>query len=136
MRRIELIVVHCSATRENQAFPVDALIRCHLDRFGYTAYHYYVQRNGRVFQTRNEQLPGAHARGYNAHSIGVCYEGGLDAEGRVADTRTPCQRKALARLLHSLKRTYPDASIVGHRDLPDVHKACPSFDATKEYASF
>ena len=133
MRSITLIVVHCSATRCNRPFPVTALIRCHRERFGFTGYHYYVTRDGRVTQTRHEQLPGAHARGYNEHSIGVCYEGGLDAQGRVADTRTRAQKKALHELLKRLKDKYPQARIVGHRDLPGVKKACPCFDAAAEY---
>ena len=133
MRSITLIVVHCSATRCNRPFPVTALIRCHRERFGFTGYHYYVTRDGRVTQTRHEQLPGAHARGYNQHSIGVCYEGGLDAQGRVADTRTRAQKKALHELLKRLKDNYPQARIVGHRDLPGVKKACPCFDAAAEY---
>ena len=62
-----------------------------------------------------------------AHSIGVCYEGGLDERGRAADTRTPAQKKALLTLLCSLKQDYPDAEIVGHCELEGVHKACPSF---------
>ena len=65
MRHIDLIVVHCSATRCNRRFPVTALIRCHADRFGFTGYHYYITRNGQTYQTRHEQLVGAHAVGYN-----------------------------------------------------------------------
>ena len=82
MRKIDLIVIHCSATRENRAFPVTSLIACHQARFGFTGYHYYITRDGQVYQTRHENLPGAHARYYNQHSIGVCYEGGLTADGR------------------------------------------------------
>ena len=129
MRHIDLIVIHCSATRCTQRFPVTALIRCHADRFGFTGYHYYITRNGHVYQTRHEQLIGAHAKGYNSRSLGVCYEGGLDAEGRPADTRTPQQKRALLRLLRRLKTAHPDARILGHRDLPGVHKACPCFNA-------
>ena len=86
-----------------------------------------------MYQTRHEQLVGAHAKGYNSHSIGVCYEGGLDSNGDPADTRTPRQKRALLRLLKRLKAEHPQARIVGHRDLPGVHKACPCFDATAEY---
>ena len=107
MRHIDLIVIHCSATRSNQNFPVTALIRCHAERFGFTGYHYYITRNGRIYQTRHEQLVGAHAVGYNQHSLGVCYEGGLDEHGNAADTRTPRQKRALLRLLRRLKRPTP-----------------------------
>ena len=133
MRHIDLIVVHCSATRSNQNFPVTALIRCHAERFGFTGYHYYITRDGRTYQTRHEQLIGAHAAGYNRHRLGICYEGGLDERGKSADTRTTKQKIALLKLLHRLKEAHPDARILGHRDLPGVHKDCPCFDASKEY---
>ena len=133
MRRIDLIVIHCSATRCNRPFPVTALIRCHADRFGFTGYHYYITLDGTTYQTRHEQLVGAHAKGYNSHSLGVCYEGGYDEHGKVADTRTKAQKKALLKLLKKLKSEHPQASIIGHRDLPGVKKACPCFDAATEY---
>jgi len=133
MRKIDLIVIHCSATRETQRFTVTSLIACHDARFGFTGYHYYVERDGMVYQTRHENLVGAHARGYNRHSLGVCYEGGLDCRGKCKDTRTPQQKAALLQLLRKLRQRYPEAVILGHRDLPDVHKDCPSFDAQLEY---
>ena len=134
MRRIDLIVVHCSATRENRPFPVTSLIACHQARFGFTGYHYYITRDGQTYQTRNENLIGAHARHFNAHSIGVCYEGGLLSNGHPADTRTEAQKHALWALLKSLKHDYPDARILGHCELPHVAKACPCFMASREYA--
>ena len=133
MRKIDLIVVHCSATRCDRRFSVEDLIACHDARFGFTGYHYYITRQGQVYQTRHEQLVGAHAVGYNQHSLGVCYEGGLDEHGNAADTRTREQKAALHALLKSLKVDYPDAQILGHRDLPNVHKDCPCFDAKLEY---
>ena len=135
MRKIDLIVIHCSATRENRPFPVTSLIACHDSRFGFTGYHYYIERDGQLYQTRHEQLVGAHAKGYNQHSIGVCYEGGLTPDGEPADTRTPVQKVALKRLLKRLRRKYPQAHILGHRDLPNVSKSCPCFDAETEYAT-
>ena len=134
MRTINLIVVHCSATRCDRPFPVTALIRCHADRFGFTGYHYYITRDGTTYQTRNEQLIGAHAKGYNQHSLGICYEGGLDKQGKPADTRTKAQKQSLLKLLRRLKKEHPQAQILGHRDLPDVKKACPCFDARSEYS--
>ena len=110
------------------------LIRDHADRFGYTGYHYYITRDGQTYQTRHEQLVGAHAVGHNSHSLGVCYEGGLDKDGHHADTRTTRQKRALLDLLKRLKREYPQAQILGHRDLPNVHKDCPCFDAKTEYS--
>lgn len=73
-------------------------------------------------------------RKLNRHSIGICYEGGLDEEGRPTDTRTQAQRFALLDLLTILKHQYPDAQILGHYQLSaSIHKACPCFDSRKEY---
>jgi len=135
MRNINLIVIHCSATREDRSYTLMQLIRDHADRFGFTGYHYYITRDGQVYQTRHENLVGAHALHYNRHSIGVCYEGGLTRNGRPADTRTEAQKHALWALLRSLKADYPDARILGHCELPGVSKACPCFLASKEYES-
>lgn len=134
MRTINLIVIHCSATRSDRRFSVEDLIACHDARFGFTGYHYYITRDGQVYQTRHENLPGAHARHYNQHSIGICYEGGLTPEGHPADTRTPAQKAALWHLLQSLKADYPKARILGHCELPHVAKACPCFLPSIEYA--
>ena len=133
MRSIDLIVVHCSATRCDRRFSVEDLIACHDARFGFTGYHYYITRDGHVYQTRHELLVGAHARGYNQHSLGVCYEGGQDQLGNPADTRTAAQKRALFRLLRRLKAAHPDAEIMGHRDLPGVQKECPCFDVRSEF---
>ena len=91
--------------------------------------------DGQIHPTRSEEVPGIHASGYNAHSIGICYEGGYDAKGKVADTRTTEQRAALIALLRSLKEDYPEADIRGHRELKGVHKDCPCFDC-QEYRDY
>lgn len=129
MRRIDMIVVHCSATRCDQPFTVEMLIRCHEERFGFTGYHYYITRDGKTYQTCHLQLAGAHAKGYNAHSIGMRYEGGLDGHDNPADTRTNEQKLSLKELIRKLKKDYPRAEVLGHRDLPNVAKECPCFDA-------
>ena len=137
MRSVNLIVIHCSATRCNRRFTVDMLKACHNARFGNKGigYHYYIERDGHLYQTRDESLVGMHARHYNAHSIGICYEGGLNEQGQAADTRTPEQRAALIALLRSLKEDYPQAEILGHRELEGVHKEFPSFDC-QEYRDY
>ena len=135
MRRIDLIVIHCSATKPSQNFTVEDLESCHKARgFHTTGYHYYITRDGQLHVCRPDEMVGAHARRYNAHSIGICYEGGLDEHGKPCDTRTPAQKQTLVTLLRSLKYDYPDAQILGHRDLPWVTKRCPSFDAKSEYS--
>lgn len=85
MREINLIVLHCSATRVNQDFPIEALKACHKARgFKSVGYHYYITKDGTLYPCRPEREVGAHARHYNAHSIGICYEGGLDENGKPA----------------------------------------------------
>ena len=130
MRRIDLIIIHCTASRPDQHISMELLNQMHQTRgWKCCGYHYYITRDGQLYQGRPEEMVGAHARHYNAHSIGICYEGGLDEKGRPADTRTPAQKAALIALLRSLKIDYPDAEIVGHCELEGVHKACPCFDA-------
>jgi N-acetyl-anhydromuramyl-L-alanine amidase AmpD len=135
MRRIDLIIIHCSATKVTQDFSPEDLEACHKGRgFKTTGYHYYITKDGQLHQCRPEEMIGAHARRYNAHSIGICYEGGLDANGEPADTRTPAQKRTLVALLRSLKVDYPDARILGHCEFPRVHKRCPCYLPSKEYA--
>lgn len=132
-RLITMIVVHCSATRCNQPYPVQQLFHDHVEvnLWRYIGYHFYITRSGRVETTRPLERMGAHAKGHNAHSIGICYEGGLDEQGQIADTRTEEQKKAMAKLIVQLKQQFPTIlKVLGHRDLPGVQKACPCFDAT------
>ncbi len=132
-RKIALIVLHCTATRVNQDFTIEDLTSCHKARgFRSIGYHYYITKDGTLYPGRPEDEPGAHALHYNANSIGVCYEGGLNEKGQPADTRTEAQLITLEELLKSLCTDYPDATILGHRDLPGVHKECPCFD-TKQW---
>lgn len=134
-RKITEIIVHCSATPEGKDFTAADITRWHKQRgFRTIGYHYVVYRDGSVHLGRPEGEIGAHCTGHNAVSIGVCYIGGLAADGKTAkDTRTKEQREALTMLLRRLRAKYPNAKIYGHRDF--AAKACPSFDARKEYAS-
>ena len=128
-RRIDLMVIHCSATRATQRYTVDDCRRDHRARgFADIGYHYYITRDGVVHAGRALYQVGAHATGYNEHSIGICYEGGLDIRGRPCDTRTPEQKETLRKLLERLKEDYPEAKVVGHRDLPGVKKDCPCYN--------
>ena len=128
-RRIDLIVIHCSATRATQRYTVDDCRRDHRARgFADIGYHYYITQDGVVHRGRQLYQVGAHATGYNRYSIGICYEGGLDIRGQPADTRTTEQKETLRRLIRRLKEDYPNAKVVGHRDLPGVKKACPCFE--------
>ena len=132
-RFINEIIVHCSATPEGRDYTVDDIRSWHKDR-GFTdvGYHYIIYRNGHIVNGRDVDLIGAHCTNHNSHSIGVCYIGGMDSANKnPKDTRTLAQKAALLSLLVDLKKLYPGAKIYGHRDF--ANKACPSFDATKEY---
>lgn len=132
-RAITEIIVHCSATREGKDFTVADITRWHKQR-GFTTigYHYVIYRDGSRHNGRDINVSGAHCTGHNTHSIGVCYIGGCGADGlSPKDTRTPAQKSELLKLLRELRKLYPNARIRGHRDF--ANKACPSFDATKEY---
>ena len=130
MRTINLIVVHCSATREDKSFTEHDLDVCHRRRgFNGVGYHFYIRKNGDIKSTRPLERIGAHSRGFNRESIGICYEGGLDSEGHPADTLTPEQFENLEQLLTKLLKLFPKAQLRGHRDMPgSVPKACPCLD--------
>ena len=133
MRKIDMIVIHCSASRCDRDFPFESLDRYHRS-LGWKGcgYHYYVTRDGRLHTGRREQEVGAHAAGFNAHSIGVCYEGGLNPKGLPADTRTESQKRTMAQVVSDLLTRYPTAQVLGHRDLPGVRKDCPCYDVRAE----
>ena len=134
MRIITLIIVHCSAVRPDQTSSAAQIDNWHR-RQGWKlgiGYHYVIRRNGAIEEGRPEWMVGAHCLHHNAHSIGVCYEGGYDARGQPADTRTAEQKQAMRTLLEQLHQRYPRALIVGHHDL-NPQKDCPCFDAA-EYA--
>nr|WP_314634391.1 N-acetylmuramoyl-L-alanine amidase [uncultured Porphyromonas sp.] len=143
---IRYIVVHCSATRCTMDYTEEMLERDHRARgFRRAGYHFYIRRSGSIIPLRPLDEVGAHALGYNACSWGVCYEGGLDATGRPADTRTEAQQRSLRLLLSRLHCLAPKSLILGHRDLsPDRDgdgeiephewiKVCPCFDARRAY---
>lgn len=148
MRKIDLIVIHCSATRADRSLTPDDLDLQHRRRgFNGTGYHYYIRKDGTVHLTRALDRIGAHVRGWNAHSIGICYEGGLDCRGHPADTRTPAQWSSLWQLVNRLQEKFPGCRVCGHRDLsPDRNgngeiepeewiKACPCFEVKDEFDS-
>lgn len=128
MRTITLIIIHCSATPEGRSLSFEECRRDHImhRHFRDIGYHFYITRDGTVHDERPIEKVGAHCEGHNSHSIGICYEGGLDANGKPADTRTEAQRKALKSLVERMHRLFPKALIVGHHDL-NPRKACPCF---------
>jgi len=104
-REVSLLVIHCSATRYDRDFPVEALRSSHKARgFADIGYHFYITRDGELHRCRPVNQIGAHAAGWNDKSIGICYEGGLDEQGRPADTRTYAQRCTLMELLPAITK--------------------------------
>ena len=133
-RRIDEIVVHCTASKPNVDLNVDDVRKMHKKQgWSDIGYHYLIRLDGRIENGRDVDIIGAHVEGHNAHTIGVCYVGGLDKNGNPYDTRTENQKASLLSLLIDLKKLYPKAVIKGHRDYPKVNKACPCFNAIQEY---
>lgn len=136
MRTINEIIVHCSATKEGKSFSVQDINRWHI-REGYNGigYHYVVYLDGTIAKGRSIDKVGAHTKGHNAESIGICYIGGLDGENKPKDTRTKAQKESLKQLIGDLCAEYPTINkISGHRQY--AAKACPCFDAEKEYKKY
>jgi len=149
-REVDLIVIHCSATKETQTYTFEDCTRDHKARgFRKCGYHRYIRRDGTIHIGRSFNEVGAHAgKGYNLKSIGICYEGGLDKNGKPKDTRTEEQKAAINLCILEAKNYGNIKKIVGHRDLsPDLDgdgivephewiKQCPCFDAIPEYSKF
>ena len=145
MRNIDSIIVHCSATKAGQDFTATDIDRWHRERgFNGIGYHYVIRLDGKLEKGRDVALAGAHCKGWNERSIGICYIGGLDENGRPADTRTNAQKRVLYQIIMDLQREYNILQVLGHRDTsPDLNgdgviepyeyvKACPCFDV-KEF---
>lgn len=151
---IDAIVIHCSATREGMDFHATDFDRWHKQRgFGMIGYHYVITLDGKIEKGRPDDMVGAHAntpglsgRSYNYHSLGICYVGGLDANGKPKDTRTSEQKEAMVKLVYELMDRYPNIKeVIGHRDTsPDKDgdgevepkewiKACPCFEVRAEF---
>ncbi len=131
-----MIILHCSATPEGKSLSFEECRRDHIRNrhFRDIGYHFYITRDGRIHNGRDMLKTGAHCKNHNAHSIGICYEGGLNARGQPEDTRTLLQRGSILALLRELRKVFPTALIIGHRDL-NPEKDCPCFDSNKEYRS-
>lgn len=127
MRRIDEIIIHCSATPRGKRYTVEDVRRWHLERgFADVGYHFLIYLDGSVHKGRPIELVGAHCRGHNAHSVGICYIGGLSADGRCSeDTRTPEQKRAIDRTVAALLKRFPGATVHGHNEF--AAKACPCY---------
>ena len=132
MRSVKKIVIHCSATPEGREVSVETIKKWHTDKgWSDIGYHYVIDLNGNVNKGRPVERQGAHVRGFNKDSIGVCYIGGVDADLNTKDTRNEAQRASLRYFICDLMDMYPGATLHGHNEFSS--KACPSFDVQDEY---
>ena len=131
MRKINKIIIHCTATPEGRAVTVQEVDTWHRQReFAKIGYHYLIGLNGEIWQGRNIAEVGAHTTGQNANSIGICYVGGLAADCKTPkDTRTNMQKIALEKLVKNCLASYAGATVHGHCEF--AVKACPCFDVKK-----
>ncbi len=134
MRSIKYIAVHCTAGNLRQTV---SDLQHEFRRKGWKnpGYHYVITQDGVIHQLLDEAKVSNGVQGYNSCTVNVAYTGGVDMANGMnpVDNRTPEQKKSLLLLLRKLRRQYPNAAILGHRDFPGVRKACPSFDAREEY---
>ena len=128
MRKIDKIILHCSATPEGKDYTVAQIDQWHRARgFAGIGYHYVIDRYGKVHSGRSVEKAGAHCKGQNANSIGLCYIGGVAADGKTPkDTRTAAQRETMKNFVLQLLKENPGATVHGHYEY--AAKACPSFD--------
>lgn len=128
MRKINKIIIHCTATPEGRETTVSQVTSWHKARgFRTIGYHYLVYLDGSVHEGRPLGEVGAHCTGQNAHSIGICYVGGLDRNSlKPKDTRTQAQKISLRKLVENLKKKFPGTTVHGHREF--ATKSCPCFD--------
>ena len=136
MRKINKIILHCSATPEGRHHDVADIRRWHLKRgFNDIGYHYLIHIDGTIEEGRPLNKQGAHCSGQNRGSIGICYVGGMSKDMKKAkDTRTQAQKDSLIKLMHELIYKYnKDMTIHGHNEY--ANKACPSFNVQEEYAN-
>lgn len=132
MRKIDLIIVHCSATPPSMAIGADNIREWHIERgWSDIGYHYVIRRNGKIERGRPLEVPGAHAKGFNKHSIGVCLIGGVNNDNVPEDNYNRSQLRSLFNLLDILTVTFPGTKIIGHNEVSD--KACPSMNVKRFY---
>lgn len=134
MRKIDKIIIHCSATPEGRDIKTETIRSWHVKGRGWSdiGYHFVIELDGSIRNGRPVERIGAHVKGQNANSIGICYVGGIDKSNNAKDTRTEAQKKSLNELIDSLRAVYKEATIHGHNEFSA--KACPSFDVQKEFS--
>jgi len=134
MRKLNKIIIHCTATPKGRPVTTEDLYKWHVVERGWKdiGYHFFIDLDGCLHECRPLEQTGAHCKGQNWDSIGIAYAGGMNEENtEPEDTRTEQQKDALFEVLLRLKEAYPSVKIYGHCDFSE--KACPSFDAKSEY---
>ncbi|MFN4278323.1 MAG: N-acetylmuramoyl-L-alanine amidase [Ferrovibrio sp.] len=125
----DYIVIHCAATKPTMDIGAKEIERWHRERgFFKIGYHFVIRRDGTIETGRALEEAGAHAQGFNHKSIGICLVGGIGMDGKAENNFTAEQWESLRSLVVRMKAQYPNAEVLGHRDLPGVKKDCPSFD--------
>ena len=128
MRKITDIILHCSATPEGRDIHADTIRQWHLQKgWRDIGYHYIITLDGSIEAGRSITQAGAHCQGHNKNSIGICYIGGVDKDGKPKDTRTPLQTAALHKLVSALMETLDISEQHIHCHNEYAAKACPSF---------
>lgn len=128
-RKIDYLVIHCSATPESMDIGAETIRKWHTDKgWKDIGYHYVIKMDGTIEKGRDLEIAGAHVQGFNSKSIGICYIGGVDENMKPKDTRTEAQKLSLLGLLWAFWVEDNNIEIKGHRDFPNLAKACPSFD--------
>jgi len=127
--KIEFIAIHCSATPVDMDVNAEMINDWHKKR-GWTeiGYHFVIKRDGYIEIGRDLDTPGAHVKGFNSKSWGVCIVGGVDAEGKPEDNFTGTQYDSLYNIIATLKLIAYNAQVKGHNEFPGVNKACPCFN--------
>tara|TARA_R110002049_G_scaffold103044_2_gene249194 strand:+ start:521 stop:1096 length:576 start_codon:yes stop_codon:yes gene_type:complete len=136
MRDINKIIIHCSATREGQDFDVETIRDWHVNGRGWSdiGYHYLIRLNGDLETGRSIDKVGAHCKGHNKDSIGICYVGGVEEDGKTPkDTMTAEQEKSMREIIFAL-RIVQDKNITIHGHNEFSSKACPSFTVSEKFA--
>ena len=134
MRNINYIAIHCTATQPEAS--IASIQNYWKNNLGWKnpGYHYIIDHFGNVVNLLPIELVSNGVQGYNSQTINISYVGGIDKSEKPKDTRTEAQKQSILKLLKELRVKFPKAKIQGHRDFPNVKKACPSFDAKKEYS--
>jgi N-acetylmuramoyl-L-alanine amidase len=133
MRKIDYIVIHCTATQPNATKQSILNYWKNTLKWKTVGYHRLIDANGVIHELEKYENPTNGVKGFNANSIHFSYIGGVDALGKAKDTRTIKQKESLLQLIKQAKKQFPNAIVQGHKDFKGVVKACPSFEAKKEY---